>query len=137
MFFFFFFFVIHHQVVMYHMMEVYNHIGINEIIPEDLVNGVGSFFVVAIGGTVIGKFVCPLTLYLTSSHLSVCLSVALLIKHISTHRKSHNLCNKIIYHSPFTFVSLDLIFFFCYFFLNLFLFVFRLQVLFGASWLVW
>ncbi|XP_058980784.1 uncharacterized protein LOC101896141 isoform X11 [Musca domestica] len=41
-------------VVMYHMMEVYNHIGISEIIAQDVVNGVGSFFVVAIGGTVIG-----------------------------------------------------------------------------------
>lgn len=41
-------------VVMYHMMEVYNHIGISEIIAKDVVNGVGSFFVVAVGGTVIG-----------------------------------------------------------------------------------
>ncbi|XP_073826445.1 na[+]/H[+] hydrogen exchanger 2 isoform X23 [Musca autumnalis] len=41
-------------VVMYHMMEVYNHIGISEIIAQDVVNGVGSFFVVAVGGTVIG-----------------------------------------------------------------------------------
>ncbi|XP_061386549.1 sodium/hydrogen exchanger 3-like [Musca vetustissima] len=41
-------------VVMYHMMEVYNEIGISEIIAQDVVNGVGSFFVVAIGGTVIG-----------------------------------------------------------------------------------
>lgn len=37
------------------MMEVYNHIGISEIVAQDVVNGVGSFFVVAIGGTVIGK----------------------------------------------------------------------------------
>ncbi|XP_067624019.1 uncharacterized protein Nhe2 isoform X17 [Eurosta solidaginis] len=41
-------------VVMYHMMEVYNEIGISEIIPQDIASGVGSFFVVAIGGTVIG-----------------------------------------------------------------------------------
>ncbi|XP_037960841.1 uncharacterized protein LOC119689960 isoform X2 [Teleopsis dalmanni] len=41
-------------VVMYHMMEVYNEIGISNIIAQDVVSGVGSFFVVAIGGTVIG-----------------------------------------------------------------------------------
>ncbi|KAM7353001.1 na[+]/H[+] hydrogen exchanger 2 isoform 24-T26 [Cochliomyia hominivorax] len=41
-------------VVMYHMMEAYNSIGISNIIAQDVVNGVGSFFVVAIGGTVIG-----------------------------------------------------------------------------------
>ncbi|XP_053959826.1 uncharacterized protein LOC128864276 isoform X2 [Anastrepha ludens] len=41
-------------VVMYHMMEVYNEIGISEIIAQDIASGVGSFFVVAIGGTVIG-----------------------------------------------------------------------------------
>lgn len=40
---------------MYHMMEAYNSIGISNIIAQDVVNGVGSFFVVAIGGTVIGK----------------------------------------------------------------------------------
>ncbi|XP_020713139.1 uncharacterized protein LOC101449801 isoform X3 [Ceratitis capitata] len=41
-------------VVMYHMMEVYNEIGITEIIAQDIASGVGSFFVVAFGGTVIG-----------------------------------------------------------------------------------
>ncbi|XP_011210595.2 uncharacterized protein LOC105231156 isoform X17 [Bactrocera dorsalis] len=41
-------------VVMYHMMEVYNEIGISNIIAQDIASGVGSFFVVAIGGTVIG-----------------------------------------------------------------------------------
>lgn len=41
---------------MYHMMEVYNEIGISNIIAQDIASGVGSFFVVAIGGTVIGKY---------------------------------------------------------------------------------
>uniref|UniRef100_A0A1A9WZR1 Sodium/hydrogen exchanger n=1 Tax=Glossina brevipalpis TaxID=37001 RepID=A0A1A9WZR1_9MUSC len=41
-------------VVMYHMMEVYNEMGLNNIIVQDVLSGVGSFFVVALGGTVIG-----------------------------------------------------------------------------------
>ncbi|KAL5279244.1 SLC9A1 family protein [Megaselia abdita] len=41
-------------VVFYHMMEVYSSIGINEIVVQDIVNGAGSFFVVALGGTFIG-----------------------------------------------------------------------------------
>ncbi|KAL9928078.1 na[+]/H[+] hydrogen exchanger 2 isoform 7-T7 [Glossina fuscipes fuscipes] len=41
-------------VVMYHMMEVYNEMGLNNIIVQDVISGVGSFFVVALGGTVIG-----------------------------------------------------------------------------------
>lgn len=40
---------------MYHMMEAYNEIGISKIIMQDLVSGVGSFFVVALGGTIIGE----------------------------------------------------------------------------------
>ncbi|XP_034474994.1 sodium/hydrogen exchanger 3 [Drosophila innubila] len=41
-------------VVMYHMMEVYNEIGLPNIAAQDIVSGVGSFFVVALGGTAIG-----------------------------------------------------------------------------------
>ncbi|XP_053677726.1 sodium/hydrogen exchanger 3 [Anopheles nili] len=41
-------------VVMYHMFEVYNEIGANDIIAVDIVSGIGSFFVVALGGTIIG-----------------------------------------------------------------------------------
>ncbi|XP_068140089.1 LOW QUALITY PROTEIN: sodium/hydrogen exchanger 3 [Drosophila tropicalis] len=41
-------------VVMYHMMEVYNEIGLPNIIAQDIASGVGSFFVVALGGTAIG-----------------------------------------------------------------------------------
>ena len=36
------------------MMEVYSSIGMDNIIVQDVVNGVGSFFVVALGGTFIG-----------------------------------------------------------------------------------
>ncbi|XP_058061035.1 sodium/hydrogen exchanger 3 isoform X2 [Anopheles bellator] len=43
-------------VVMYHMFEVYNEIGASEIIAVDIVSGIASFFVVALGGTIIGKF---------------------------------------------------------------------------------
>uniref|UniRef100_A0A182NBC3 Sodium/hydrogen exchanger n=1 Tax=Anopheles dirus TaxID=7168 RepID=A0A182NBC3_9DIPT len=41
-------------VVMYHMFEVYNEIGAGEIIAVDIVSGIASFFVVALGGTIIG-----------------------------------------------------------------------------------
>ncbi|XP_030380613.1 sodium/hydrogen exchanger 3 isoform X11 [Scaptodrosophila lebanonensis] len=41
-------------VVMYHMMEVYNEIGLPNINAQDIASGVGSFFVVALGGTAIG-----------------------------------------------------------------------------------
>lgn len=41
-------------VVMYHMFEVYNEIGASQIIATDIVAGIGSFFVVALGGTIIG-----------------------------------------------------------------------------------
>lgn len=44
------------QVVFYHMMEVYSSIGMNEIIVHDVLNGVGSFFMVALGGTFIGEW---------------------------------------------------------------------------------
>lgn len=39
---------------MYHMMEVYDEMGLDNIIVQDVISGVGSFFVVALGGTVIG-----------------------------------------------------------------------------------
>ncbi|KAM8716662.1 hypothetical protein ACLKA7_003525 [Drosophila subpalustris] len=41
-------------VVMYHMMEAYNEIGLPKIVAQDIASGVGSFFVVALGGTAIG-----------------------------------------------------------------------------------
>lgn len=40
---------------MYHMMESYNEIGLDKIIAQDIASGVGSFFVVALGGTAIGE----------------------------------------------------------------------------------
>lgn len=42
-------------VVLYHMFETYNEIGIELIQVSDVVNGVLSFFMVALGGTLIGK----------------------------------------------------------------------------------
>lgn len=50
---------------MYHMMEVYNEIGLPEIIAQDIASGVGSFFVVALGGTAIGKIINILIIYVT------------------------------------------------------------------------
>ncbi|CAO1387646.1 unnamed protein product [Diamesa hyperborea] len=41
-------------VVLYHMFETYNEIGINSIQITDIVNGVASFFMVALGGVFIG-----------------------------------------------------------------------------------
>ncbi|XP_021700611.1 sodium/hydrogen exchanger 3 isoform X4 [Aedes aegypti] len=41
-------------VVMYHMFESYNEIGASNIQVVDIVSGVASFFVVALGGTIIG-----------------------------------------------------------------------------------
>lgn len=41
-------------VVIYHMCESYNTIGAANIIVVDYLNGVASFFVVALGGTIIG-----------------------------------------------------------------------------------
>lgn len=41
-------------VVMYHMFESYNEIGASNIQAIDIVSGVASFFVVALGGTIIG-----------------------------------------------------------------------------------
>lgn len=41
-------------VVMYHMFESYNEIGTANIEVIDIVSGVASFFVVALGGTIIG-----------------------------------------------------------------------------------
>lgn len=42
-------------VVLYHMFEAYNEIGVSNIQIIDCVNGVLSFFVVAFGGSIIGK----------------------------------------------------------------------------------
>ncbi|XP_016908863.1 sodium/hydrogen exchanger 3 isoform X1 [Apis cerana] len=41
-------------VVLYHMFEAYNEIGPTEILYTDVLSGLASFFVVAIGGTIIG-----------------------------------------------------------------------------------
>ncbi|XP_034668932.1 sodium/hydrogen exchanger 3 isoform X21 [Drosophila subobscura] len=41
-------------VVMYHMMEGYTTIGLDNVIPQDIFSGCGSFFIVALGGTAIG-----------------------------------------------------------------------------------
>lgn len=40
--------------VLYHMFEAYNEIGPAEILYTDVLSGLASFFVVAIGGTIIG-----------------------------------------------------------------------------------
>lgn len=50
---------------MYHMFESYNEIGTSNIEVIDIVSGVASFFVVALGGTIIGRInrnlsPCPL-----------------------------------------------------------------------------
>lgn len=42
-------------VVLYHMFETYSGIGIDAIQATDIINGIGSFFLVALGGTIIGK----------------------------------------------------------------------------------
>ncbi|XP_049286858.1 sodium/hydrogen exchanger 3-like isoform X1 [Anopheles funestus] len=41
-------------IVMYHMFQVYNEIGVDEIITVDIAAGVGSFFVDVLGGSFIG-----------------------------------------------------------------------------------
>lgn len=59
---------------MYHMMEVYNEIGLPEIIAQDIASGVGSFFVVALGGTAIGKiyqYICIIDLIYPSNNPSL------------------------------------------------------------------
>lgn len=40
--------------VLYHMMEGFIEIGESNIIPIDIVTGIGSFFIIALGGTLIG-----------------------------------------------------------------------------------
>lgn len=40
--------------VLYHMFEAFNEMGPSNILYTDLLSGVASFFVVAIGGTCIG-----------------------------------------------------------------------------------
>jgi sodium/hydrogen exchanger-like protein 3 len=37
------------------MFEAYSEIGISNILAVDVISGVTSFFVVALGGTIIGK----------------------------------------------------------------------------------
>ncbi|XP_052895498.1 sodium/hydrogen exchanger 3-like [Anopheles moucheti] len=41
-------------VILYHMFELYNEIGVDNIVPMDIVSGIGSFFVIALGGSIIG-----------------------------------------------------------------------------------
>lgn len=41
-------------VVLYHMFETYSDMGIDKIIVADILNGVASFFLVALGGVFIG-----------------------------------------------------------------------------------
>ncbi|KAI5695259.1 hypothetical protein M8J75_013374 [Diaphorina citri] len=41
-------------VVLYHMFEAYTEMGHNNVLYVDLLSGLASFFVVAVGGTVIG-----------------------------------------------------------------------------------
>lgn len=42
-------------VVLYHMFETYSVIGLDNIVVSDVVNGVMSFFMVALGGTFVGN----------------------------------------------------------------------------------
>lgn len=42
-------------VVLYHMFEIYSEMGLDAIQVKDIVNGISSFFMVALGGTIIGK----------------------------------------------------------------------------------
>lgn len=42
-------------ILTFRFLETYNEIGIDMIQVSDLVNGVGSFFMVALGGTIVGK----------------------------------------------------------------------------------
>uniref|UniRef100_A0A182VSJ5 Sodium/hydrogen exchanger n=1 Tax=Anopheles minimus TaxID=112268 RepID=A0A182VSJ5_9DIPT len=41
-------------IIMYHMFAVYNEIGVDEIKALDIAAGIGSFFVIAIGGSIVG-----------------------------------------------------------------------------------
>ncbi|XP_066991371.2 sodium/hydrogen exchanger 3 isoform X2 [Anabrus simplex] len=41
-------------VVLYHMFEAYTEMGVSNILYTDVLSGVASFFVVAVGGTIIG-----------------------------------------------------------------------------------
>lgn len=42
-------------VVLYHMFETYSGMGLDAIQAIDVINGVGSFLLVALGGTIIGE----------------------------------------------------------------------------------
>lgn len=46
-------------VVLYHMFETYNEMGIHAIEAIDVVNGALSFVMVALGGVFIGKIKFP------------------------------------------------------------------------------
>lgn len=51
--------------VLYHMFEAYSEMGHNNVLYIDLLSGLASFFVVAVGGTVIGVIWGFLTGYVT------------------------------------------------------------------------
>lgn len=59
-------------VVLYHMFETYNEITLPLLQVTDLVNGVCSFFLVALGGVLIGKLPFPLEVMAKGSNLSHC-----------------------------------------------------------------
>lgn len=44
------------QVVLYHMCEVYSEIGFDRISVTHMASGATNFLVVALGGTIIGKW---------------------------------------------------------------------------------
>ncbi|GFQ71563.1 hypothetical protein TNCT_655841 [Trichonephila clavata] len=54
-------------VVLYHMFEGYNEMGIPNILPIDYFSGIASFFVVSLGGTLIG-IIFGLTTAFISKH---------------------------------------------------------------------
>ncbi|XP_055927058.1 sodium/hydrogen exchanger 3-like [Argiope bruennichi] len=58
-------------VVLYHMFEGYTEMGIPNILPIDYFSGVASFFVVSVGGTMIGILFGLLTAFLSKHTTSV------------------------------------------------------------------
>ncbi|GBM46697.1 Sodium/hydrogen exchanger 3 [Araneus ventricosus] len=58
-------------VVLYHMFEGYTEMGIPNILPIDYFSGVASFFVVSLGGTMIGILFGLITAFLSKHTTSV------------------------------------------------------------------
>lgn len=52
------------------MFETFGTIGIDNITAVDVVKGAGSFFVVALGGTIIGKSLCTQAFYYFPKYLN-------------------------------------------------------------------